>query len=188
MQKVIFIDGFYSFGIGGMLFKFYLKNKTEFFEFRYKSNGSIPIIKLADQLNCFIRNIKLNKNEKVGIIGFSMGGLISSYYLKFIDNKRVNKFVTLCTSFYGSSWAKYFFGNRKGVNDMKPGSSFLKKLLKKKLKKVIQRDYYSQRDFVVRGKSGNSPDAFSREINFSMHPLAIFWPPIVKKIIKFLLN
>jgi len=188
MRKVIFVDGFYSFGIGGYMFKLFLKEKAEFLEFRYKSNGSKKIEILALELNKFIKSLKLKKSEKIDLIGFSMGGLISSYYLKFIDTKKVRKFVTLCSPFDGTSWAKYFFGDRPGVIEMRPKSDFLNKLNKKRLKRVIQRDFYSQRDFIVPGRSGNSPDAISREINFWCHPLAIFWSPVVKRITNFVLK
>lgn len=188
MQKVVFVDGFYSFGIGGIIFKLFLKGNAKFLEFRYKSNGSISIIDLARQLDKFIKEIRLTKKEKIRIIGFSMGGLISSYYLKFINNKKVDKFCTLCTPFYGTSWANYFFKSRQGLIEMRPKSIFLSKLNKKRLKKVIQRDFYSQRDFVVSKNSGNSPDAFSRKIKFFSHPFVIFWPPIVKKVVKFILE
>jgi len=117
-----------------------------------------------------------------------MGGLISSYYLKFIESKKVRKFVTLCSPFYGTKWARYFFGDRLGVVEMRPKSYFLIKLNRKKLKRVIQRDFYSQKDFIVPGRSGNSNDAISREINFWCHPLAIFWSPVVKRITDFILK
>jgi triacylglycerol lipase len=65
--------------------------------------------------------------ETIHIVGHSMGGLSSRYYLKFLGgHERVTRYVALDTPQYGVSWVKsLLYGN---VGQLWSGSQFMKNL------------------------------------------------------------
>jgi len=188
MKKIIFVDGFYSFGMGSYLFlKVLLKSNFQMIPFKYDYRGYEKIEDTAKKLNNFINNLGLKKKEKVSIIAFSMGGLISTYYIKFLDSKKVNKLVSIFSPFHGTFWANIFFKNRPAVKEMRPNSKFLTKLNKKDLKRSIKHlNIYSPEDFVVPGNSGKYLKSDSVRVFFFMHPFAVFWPKLVYNVRNFL--
>jgi hypothetical protein len=182
MKKIIYIPGFGWHKFDYLLIKLFLHNfKVCFFSYKRKL-GQEKIENLAKQLNNFIKSLKLKKSEKVSIIAHSMGGLIAEYYLKFIDNKKVDKLITLCSPFKGTPWA--FLLDKKGIKEMKPNSCFLKKLNNKKLKNVKEESIYSEEDFIVPHKSGRHLK--SKLTLFFIHPLITFWPPVILEARRFL--
>jgi len=190
MKKVIFVDGFYSSGIGSYLFmKTLMRSNFMMIPFKYESRGYEKIESIAKKLKFFIDDLKLKKNEKISIASFSMGGLISIYYLKFLDSKRVDKLVSIFSPFHGTFWADIFFKNRPAVKEMAINSKFLKKLNKKKLNKSIKHlNIYSPEDFVVPGNSGKYLKSDSVRVFFFMHPFALFWPKLIYNVRNFLIG
>ena len=90
------------------------------------STGRKGIEELADALKGYIDK-NLASNETFNLVGFSMGGLISRYYLQRLDGlHRVRRFVSISTPHYGS-WLAYAIPNR-GCRQMRPTSNFLKDL------------------------------------------------------------
>lgn len=84
------------------------------------------IADLSFKLSQFIADA-VGETEKFVLVGFSMGCLISRYYLQELDG------VKQCLAFYaisgphrGSLMAYFYFG--RGAMDMRPGSDFLAQL------------------------------------------------------------
>ena len=184
-KKVIFISGFNGNKYDAFLIKLFLRKRFKIIYFNHNmSFGKIKIERFAKQLKKFIDKLKLEKGEKISIIALSVGGLIAEYYLKFIDNKKVDKLITLCSPFKGSPLASIFFKERKGMREIQKHSTFLKKLNKKKLKRVKQESIYCEEDFVVPGKSGKYSK--SKKSFFFIHIIIHFWPPTIFEIKRFL--
>ncbi len=88
--------------------------------------GQVPVEELASQLQAYL-GTTLPGEERFDLVGFSMGGLVSRYYLQRLGGLgRVRRFVTISTPHRGSLMA-YLVGNT-GCRQMRPGSPFLKDL------------------------------------------------------------
>lgn len=87
------------------------------------NNGDISIDQQAHQLKIFIDRT-LSDQQPFNLLGFSMGGLVSRYYLQRLGGlQRVRRFVGVAVPHYGSTlaWFRWNIGGRQ----MRPGSSFL---------------------------------------------------------------
>lgn len=85
------------------------------------SDGSVGLDKLAHQVAAFVEKTFAAEFD---IVGFSMGGLVSRYYLQRLGGlSRVKRFVTVSAPHNGSLLA--WFNNVPGCVQMRPGSAFL---------------------------------------------------------------
>jgi len=182
MNKVIFIPGFLRKTGAPAPLKRVLGKNFEVIDFVYDTSGRTKIEVLAKRLKKFIDKIHLEKEEKINIIAFSMGGLIASYYSKFIDNKKISKLITVATPFRGSHWATRFFSKRNAIKQMRPRSFFLKRLNKKKFTRIKQESFWDKYDLIVGGSSAKY--GHSKRFNFFLHPFASYWPPLINRIEK----
>ncbi len=180
MKKVIYVPG-YAGGIRDIKALKKLKD-FEVIYFSYDTTLKEPIEKIAGKLKKFIDNLKLEKGEKVNIVGMSAGGVVTAYYLKFLDNKKTDRFISLYSPFRGTHLAS-IPESRKGLRQITRDSNFLKELAKKKIRGVKVKNVYSRFDFVVPGLSGMGQESWHS--NFFMHPLATFWPPTIREVKKF---
>lgn len=90
------------------------------------NNGDAPIEALAAQVATFIKTT-FDPEQPIHLIGFSMGGLISRYYLQRLNGlTRVKTFIAISAPHQGTILA--FGSNRPGVQQMRPNSPFLKDL------------------------------------------------------------
>ncbi len=90
------------------------------------NNGDAPISVLAEQVAAFVAD-RLGTEQPFDLVGFSMGGLVSRYYLQRLGGlARVKRFVSVSTPHQGTALA--LFSQRLGVSQMRPGSPFLKSL------------------------------------------------------------
>lgn len=89
-------------------------------------DGSAPIATLAEKLDRFIQT-HLANDEPFWLVAFSMGGLISRYYLQCLNGvARAQTLITLGTPHNGSAWA--FFRIGQGFRDLRQGSVLLRTL------------------------------------------------------------
>jgi triacylglycerol lipase len=90
------------------------------------SNGAAPLDVLAAQLANFIdRTFK--PNQPIDLLGFSMGGIISRYYLQRLGGlDRTNRLVTVSSPHNGTTMAELSFV--PGGKQMRVGSEFLQDL------------------------------------------------------------
>jgi triacylglycerol lipase len=87
------------------------------------SDGSVGLDKLAEQLRDFV-DVQLAAGEPFDLVGFSMGGLVSRYYVQRLGGvERVGRLITISSPHRGTYWA-YTTGNL-GSQQMRPGSQFL---------------------------------------------------------------
>ncbi|BAZ42963.1 lipase, class 2 [Calothrix sp. NIES-4101] len=90
------------------------------------NNGDVGLDKLAQQLAKYIA-ISFPEEQAIDIIGFSMGGIVSRYYIQRLGGiKRVQRFITISSPHYGTVMA--YASQRPGCMQMRPDSLFLKDL------------------------------------------------------------
>lgn len=92
-------------------------------------NGSKGLEYMAMQLKDTIDTEIDGKNAKICLVGFSMGGLISRFYLQELEGyKVVSRFFSISTPHHGSYLA--YLSSNLGVRQMRPGSNFIRSLEK----------------------------------------------------------
>ncbi|MDJ0772784.1 MAG: alpha/beta hydrolase [Mastigocoleus sp. MO_167.B18] len=90
------------------------------------NNGDAALEQLAQQLANHIKS-NFNSSRALDLVGFSMGGIVSRYYIQRLGGiKRVQKFITISSPHYGTRIA--YLSQRPGAKQMRPGSRFLKDL------------------------------------------------------------
>lgn len=83
------------------------------------NNGSVPIETLAEQLAVFVKGI----GSPVDLVGFSMGGLVSRYYIQRMGgSNHVRKFITIGSPHYGTPVAA--LSSRPASQQMRLNSQF----------------------------------------------------------------
>jgi triacylglycerol lipase len=85
--------------------------------------GKLGLDRLAQQVANYIDKA-FEPGQAIDLVGFSMGGIVSRYYLQRLGGiQRVQRFVTLSSPHRGT-WAAYTRFN-SGGNQMQPNSAFL---------------------------------------------------------------
>jgi len=106
------------------------------------NDGRAGIDVLAQQLAGFIDR-QVGRDRPIDLIGFSMGGLVSRYYVQRLGGlARVERFISICAPNHGTLLA---FGMPilKGIRQMCPNSAFLKDLNSTAIEQLGQIDYTS---------------------------------------------
>jgi triacylglycerol lipase len=90
------------------------------------NNGDASLESLAEQVAAFV-NDSLGSQQPFNLVGFSMGGLVSRYYVQRLGGlARVQRFITVSAPHKGT-WLG-LFSHRRGIRQMRPGSPFLRSL------------------------------------------------------------
>ena len=90
------------------------------------SDGREGLPKMARKLHSYLER-KLEVGERFTLIGFSMGTLISRYYLQELEgHRRTDAFFSISGPHEGTWLAWLYPGD--GVRQMRPGSRFLRNL------------------------------------------------------------
>lgn len=128
---------------------------------------------LAAQIDTFAR--QQFGARKFDLVGFSMGGLVSRYYVQRLGGlDRVEHLVTLSSPHNGTVLA-HLVPNR-GCRQMRPGSPFLRDLDRDagRLDRVKFTSLYTPLDLViVPARSSAMPQACNVKLPVAMHPLMV---------------
>ncbi len=90
------------------------------------NNGDAPLELLAEQV-CEFVTAQIEPHQPFDLVGFSMGGLISRYYVQRLGGlARVQRFVTVSAPHQGTVLGA--FSRRYGIRQMRPGSPLIKSL------------------------------------------------------------
>jgi triacylglycerol lipase len=90
------------------------------------NNGELPLEQLAEQLAIRIEQT-LDPSQAFDLVGFSMGGIVSRYYVQRLGGlDRVQRFVTISSPHRGT-WTAYAT-MQPGCMQMRPNSEFLQDL------------------------------------------------------------
>ncbi len=134
--------------------------------------GGAGLEELARQAASYIQ-ITFPKDEKIDLIGFSMGGLVARYYLQRLAGlSRVSRLITISTPHRGT-WIAYLHWNR-GIRQMRPGSDFLKDLDRDRhqLKRIPFTSIWTPWDLmIVPAAISIIPEARPVRIGVLAHPL-----------------
>ncbi|MEK6913692.1 MAG: alpha/beta fold hydrolase [Nanoarchaeota archaeon] len=158
MVKTIFVYGFKGYNKQ-------IKSAKEVFGnlplicFEYNSNLNQPLEKIAEELSNFV-NSNTKKKEKINLIGVSAGGIIATYYTKFLSPHKIHKLATICSPFRGTYLSFFYSKKKKGVRELIYNSEFLKNLNSRKLNKYQIINFYSYLDPLVPGNSGKGENSF----------------------------
>jgi triacylglycerol lipase len=89
------------------------------------NRGEVGLDQLALQVRDYVATHLAE--QPFDLLGFSMGGLVSRYYLQRLGGLvQVQRFITLSSPHHGTLIA--YARNRPGVKQMRPGSDFLRDL------------------------------------------------------------
>lgn len=137
--------------------------------------------KLRDEIN-----YHLGLDSEIILLGFSMGGVVCRFYLQELGGvNRVKKFISISTPHHGSYLAYLYTG--KGVKQLRPNSSFLRKLESTELS-IEKLNLYSFRtsfDFLIIPNSSSVWDIAENKIYYSpFHSYMLFNPKVIKELIK----
>ncbi|WP_373481232.1 esterase/lipase family protein [Geminocystis sp.] len=99
--------------------------------------GTADLRDLAQQVKEYIDN-QFTTEEKIILLGFSMGGLVTRYYLQRLNGtEKVEKYINISAPNNGTNLA--YFLPLKGIKQMCPDSDFLRDLntdVKESLNKI----------------------------------------------------
>ncbi len=141
------------------------------------NRGEVGLEVLAEQLERFVAE-KLPAGERFDLVGFSMGGLVSRFYLQRLGGlERVGRFVTIATPHRGTVLA-WLLG-RPGCCQMRPGSRFLEDLASDadRLSTLSFTSIWSPLDLIILpANSSVIPQATCRKVWSLAHPLMV-WEP-----------
>ena len=90
------------------------------------SSGRLGLADLAAKLQASIDR-QLGAERPIDLVGFSMGAVVSRYYLQALEGRqRTRKFFSIAAPYRGSQWARLVRG--QGARELRPGSEFLARL------------------------------------------------------------
>ena len=143
------------------------------------------IDKLAQSLKEEIDK-EFGPTDRFAMVGFSMGGLVSRYYLQNLGGaERCETFITVSSPHHGSNLAYAYPG--KGARQMRPGSPFLKDLEANegKLGDIPVVSYRTPMDLIILPTESS---VWERAENHSypvvLHPLMLYSKPVLDDIEK----
>lgn len=189
VERVVLVHGIFEDGKGFDS----LKRRLEY-------NGIecyVPQLKPADArggLENLAQDLKQDINTEFGddkpfaIIAFSMGGLVSRYYLQELGGAhRCETFITISTPHHGTKVAHAY--PTKGAKQMRPGSEFLKKLKASEntLKDIPIVSYRTPLDLVIIPTESSIWDrAENHSYKVALHPLMLHTKAVLDDIEKHL--
>jgi triacylglycerol lipase len=135
------------------------------------NNGKLRLERLAEQVAELVDRT-FAPNEAIDLVGFSMGGLVSRYYIQRLGGiDRVRRFVTISSPNQGTKVA-YLSGN-PGCVQMRPGSDFLEDLNRDDtwLKQLNVTTMWTPYDLmIVPASSSQIPNVKEVVLPVSLHP------------------
>jgi triacylglycerol lipase len=178
-RRVVLVHGIYNSGrrMSGMK-RFLEARGWQVYAVSIKpNNASITFQDMAAQLADYI-NANVPAGEKFDLVGFSMGGLVSRYYVQKMDGyRRVRRFVTLSAPNHGTLWA--CLGGLPGVKQMRPGSPMLRDLNgdMSKLEPLHYTSIYTPFDLsIIPATSSRMPVGRNVVLWVPLHPLMTMLP------------
>ena len=148
------------------------------------NNGSIGLDLLAVQLAKFIDNT-FDPEQPLDLIGFSMGGLVSRYYVQRLGGiDRVQRFITISSPHYGTLTAYSLW--LPGYVQMRPGSRFLRDLNQDAamLQDINFTSIWTPLDgMIVPASSSQMPIGREIKQNVLLHHLMIAEPKILAAVV-----
>ena len=138
------------------------------------NNGKATIEELGQQLADYTAK-HVRRGKKFDLVGFSMGGLVSRYYVQRLGGAaHVEHLVTIAAPHHGTVFARLHSG--AGAAEMRRGSDFLRELASDDatLARVKFTTFHTPLDLVVvPASSAEMPQARNVRVWASLHPSLI---------------
>jgi triacylglycerol lipase len=124
------------------------------------------------------------RGQKFDLVAFSMGGLVSRYYLQRLGGvERVDRFITLSTPHHGT-WLAHLIPNA-GCRQMRPGSEFLRELNASAdcLARVRFTSLWTPFDTIILpARSSELPGVRCEKMPVLLHPLMVVQPSVLRRV------
>jgi triacylglycerol lipase len=138
------------------------------------NNVDVPLERLAEQVAHYIET-NFARSQPVDLIGFSMGGLVSRYYVQRLGGiDRVERLITIASPHKGT-WAAFLRSN-PGARQMRPSSTFLRDLNSDAavLDRIRFTSIWTPTDLmIVPSNSSVLPSGLSLRVSALAHPLMV---------------
>ena len=145
--------------------------------------GQAGIEGQAEELRDYV-DANLPSGERFDLIGFSMGGIVSRYYVQRLGGlDRVRRLVTVASPHRGTIMA--YLLSTKASRQMRPGSALMRDLASDadQLRHVGFTSFWTPLDLIViPASSAIVPGARSHRIWCIAHPLMVFEPRCLRAI------
>jgi triacylglycerol lipase len=152
------------------------------------NNGDAGREDLAGQIAAYVEVNFRGAEQRLDLVGFSMGGLVSRYYVQRLGgSRRVDHLVTISAP-HGGTWTAYLQCNR-GARQMRPGSPFLKDLQQdvETLKNVRFVSVWTPFDLMILpARSSELSCGRSIPIRVALHPWMVRDPRVIDLVGKLL--
>jgi triacylglycerol lipase len=149
--------------------------------------GQVGIDELARQLAAFIDST-FSPGQRISLVGFSMGGLTSRYYLQRMGGlERVDRFVTVSTPHRGTILAH--LSGRTGARQMRPGSPFLRDLNRdiETLERATFGSVWTPFDLMVLPPNSSRVPVGEERVRWvAAHPLMVLQPTALRAVAELL--
>ncbi|MEO1208830.1 MAG: alpha/beta fold hydrolase [Cyanobacteria bacterium J06638_20] len=138
----------------------------------HPNNGDVGLEVLAEQVDTFAEKT-LGRDRPFDLLGFSMGGIVSRYYLQRLGGiPQVQRFITIASPHHGT-WMAYARWNQGG-EQMRPDSAFLNALnadIVETLGQINITSIWTPLDaMIVPASSSQMPVGRNVSINVATHP------------------
>ncbi|WP_071517320.1 triacylglycerol lipase [Geitlerinema sp. PCC 9228] len=138
------------------------------------NNGDAGLERLAQQVSSYIKT-HFPQDQPIDIVGFSMGGIVSRYYIQYLGGiHRVQRLVTISSPHQGT-WLAYLRQNQ-GAAQMRPNSEFLQALNQRMdmLKAIQFTSIWTPLDLtIIPANSSQMPLGEEVQIPVPLHPWMI---------------
>jgi len=145
------------------------------------SNGDVGLDQLAQQVATFVED-RIPPEEQFDLVGFSMGGLVSRYYVQRLGGiDRVGRLIAISSPHRGTLWA--YTGSNPGSRQMRPSSAFLTDLNRdaKVLERVNFVSIWTPFDLTIMPASSSSLGVGAEfKVPVALHP----WMPRSRRCIE----
>lgn len=184
-QKVVMVHGIFEDGKAFDSLKRRLETHgIQCFVPRLKpADGRGGLDKLAEGLKADIDK-EFGETDKFALVAFSMGGLVSRYYLQHLGGaERCEEFITISTPHHGTN-AAYTYPS-KGAFQMRPGSDFIRKLedTEETLGDIPITSYRTPMDLIILPAASSVwSRAENRSYNVALHPLMLHTSSVLSDI------
>lgn len=140
------------------------------------NNGSIPIATMAAQVASAAESLRTeHASDRVDIVGFSMGALVSRYYIQRLEGRRhVRRYISIAGPHAGT--ANAFLSWVAAGREMRPRSALLEDLARDEAPwgEVEAHSWITPYDLmIVPPRSGFLPATKTRTFPVAMHRLMI---------------
>lgn len=153
------------------------------------NNGDAGLDQLAHQLASYVQT-NFADDQAIDLVGFSMGGLVSRYYVQRLGCiRRVQRFITIASPHRGT-WTAFLRAN-PGARQMRPGSPFLRDLNRDvaMLDRISFASIWTPLDLmIVPATSSILPVGRSIRVTVPAHPLMVRDPRVLRMVLQLLVD